>query len=833
MIKQAFASLVAHRRRFVSTVVAVVLGVAFMAGTMVLTSTMESSFDDLFSEINAGTDAYVRSPREVGGVRDRVPADLVESVREVDGVAAAFGTIEGYAQLIGADGKVVEPALGSPALAMSWVDDPDLNAFDVVAGRAPRETGEVAVDRRTFAAAEVAVGDDVTVLTETGLRPATLVGVLSFGDTDSPLGATVVTMPYEDVVASVGAPGQIDAVVVRAAGLVAPDVLADRLAAAMPGVEVLTGAELTVENRDGVAEGLNLLSTFLMAFAGVAMFVGAFIIHNTFSIVIAQRTRELALLRAIGASRPQLLRGVLAESLLVGAGASLLGVGAGIGVGVGMRALLEAAGLSFDGPVQVTGELVVPFLAGLIVCVLAALHPALQATRVAPIAAMRDDAVAEAAAAGRRRVVLGGVTLALGTAAVIAGLSGSALSLLGIGSLIVLVGLRVLLPAFAAPAARLLGGLAAVRGISGRVARDNAARNPKRTAATASALVIGVGLVGFATIVAASAKHAVDRAVNDAVVADLVVDAGTFSPGLPPAVADDIRELDGVAAVSPIRIGTALVDGGETMIAAYDPATIASVLELGVASGELADLAGDSIALQADTAADLGVAVGDQLTVGFPTGERSLDVVATYDERFVSGNHLIGIDTFAAGFPVQLDQDVLVVVEPGQEQAVEGAIEALTADFPTVGVQDREEFRRQTAGQIDQFLAIIYGLLALAVVIALIGIANTLSLSIHERTREIGLLRAVGMSRRQVRSAVRWEAAIVALLGTLLGIGAGVVLGSAGIEALGAAGIDRTVIPVGQLAVIAVLGAVAGLAAAALPARRAARMNVLDALRTN
>lgn len=833
MLKQSLASLAAHRRRFVSTVVAVMLGVAFMAGTMVLTSTMKASFDDLFTEINASTDAYVRSPREVGGVRDRIPADLLDAVGDVDGVAAAFAAVEGYAQLIGADGKVVDPAPGSPALGATWIDDGELNPFRVVEGRAPTSTGEIAVDRRSFRDGGVEVGGEVTVLTQTGMRTATLVGVLAFGDTDSPLGATVVTMPYDDAAAAFGEPGLVDAIVVRAADTTTPEVLAERLGTALPDVEVLTGAELSEENHDDAAEGIDMLATFLMAFAGIAMFVGAFIIHNTFSIVIVQRTRELALLRALGASRVQLLRGVLAESLLVGTGASALGVGAGIGVGVGMRALLGAAGLSIDGPVQITGQLAIPFLTGVVVCALAALHPAVQATRVAPIAAMRDDAAGESPATGRRRIVVGASALLVGAASVAAGLFGGALVLLGLGSLIVLVGVRILLPAFAAPAARLLGGIAMVRGTSGRVARDNAARNPKRTAATASALVIGVGLVGFATIVAASSKDAVDRAVNDAISADFVVDAGMFGAGLPTEVADRIRDLDGVEAVSPIRVGTADVAGEEAMLVAYDPTTIDAVIELGVATGALADLDGDAIALQTDTATDLGVSLGDRIGVRFPTGERELEVVATYDERFATGSHLIGIDTFAAGFPVQLDQDVLVSVEPGRADAVRTAIEELTAHFPTARVQDRDEFREETAGQIDQFLAVIYALLALAVVIALIGIANTLSLSIHERTREIGLLRAVGMSRRQVRSAVRWEAAIVALLGTLLGIVAGVVLGSAAIEALDQAGIERTVIPVGQLATIAVLGALAGLVAAALPARRAARMNVLDALRTD
>ena len=375
--------------------------------------------------------------------------------------------------------------------------------------------------------------------------------------------------------------------------------------------------------------------------------------------------------------------------------------------------------------------------------------------------------------------------------------------------------------------------VALVRGITGRIARDNAARNPRRTAATASALMIGIALVGAASIVAASTKGAVNNAVDKAVTADLVVDSGQFSPGMSREVAERIAAVPGVDAMSPIRFGSASINSSVDTVVSYEPGAVNQLLDLRMTQGDLSLLGGNGIAVQADSAEEKGWTIGSTVDVVFPTGPRQLTVIALYADQFTSGNYIVGLGTFSSGFPVDLDQQILVKAASGTTDATRAAMEAAVSDFPTVKVMDRDEFGAKQAGQIDQFLALIYALLGLAIVIALIGIVNTLSLSIHERTRELGLLRAVGMTRRQVRTTVRWEAVIIATFGTLLGLALGLAFGSAAVSALGGSGIQTLVVPGGQLMVIALLGAAAGVGAAALPARRAAKLDVLDALSTS
>jgi putative ABC transport system permease protein len=834
MFHQTLRSFAAHKRRFVAVAVAVVLGVSFMTGTLVLTSTLQSSFDGLFADLNRGTDAYVRSPSEIDSVRARIPLGTVDAVAAADGVKATAPIVEGYAQIVGPDGKALEPAGGTPALGLAWILDDTINPYELISGDAPAGPDEIAIDRRSARETGFVPGDTVTVLTQTGSRQYELAGIMALeGGKDTP-GATLVAFPLPTAINELSAAGQIQAVAASAEPGVSETDLRASVSAALPDMQVLTGAEVTRENRDDVRESLGMLSSFLLAFAAVALFVGAFIIHNTFAIVIAQRTRDLALLRAIGASRPQIMAGVLGESVLVGVLASLAGIAAGIGVAVLLQSLFATLGLDIAGALAVgPASLVGPFLIGVAVCVVASIVPARKATTVPPIAAMRDTVVDDSgrsrarSATGLGLVVLGGLTIASGLAA-----SGAAS--VGLGALAVIFGVRVLGPVVAGPVARVLGAPAAlVRGITGRIARDNAARNPRRTAATASALMIGIALVGAASIVAASTKGAVNDAIDGAVTADLVVDGGQFSPGMSREVADRIATVPGVDAMSPLRFGSASIDGSVDTVVSYEPGTVNQMLDLRMTQGDLALLGGNGIAVQADTAEEKGWTIGSTVDVVFPTGERQLTVVALYADRFTSGSYILGLGTFRSGFPVDLDQQILVKAEPGTVEATRDAMEAAVSDFPTVKVMDKDEFGEKQAGQIDQFLALIYALLGLAIVIALIGIVNTLGLSIHERTRELGLLRAVGMTRRQVRTTVRWEAVIIATFGTLLGLGLGLAFGSAAVSALGGSGIRTLIVPGTELAVIALLGAAAGVGAAALPARRASRLDVLDALSTS
>ncbi|MEO6121186.1 MAG: FtsX-like permease family protein, partial [Acidimicrobiales bacterium] len=843
MFHATLRSLLGRKLRLLSTSVAVILGVAFLAGTLVLTDTIGRTFDDLFATVNRGTDAYVRGEtafdgEELGDQRPLVDAGLLAAVAAVPGVKAAEGIVQGYTQIVGQDGEALgDPGQGAPTFGGNWTDVEGLNPFTLATGRAPTADDEVVLDKASADEGGFVVGDRTTVLTTGPPRQVTVVGIARFGTADSPGGASYVLFTTEASQRLVGQPGKFSAVAAVAEDGVSQTALADRIDQALPsGIEVLTGAEITEENQSDIKEQLSFFNIFLLIFALVALFVGSFIIYNSFSIIVAQRTREMALLRAVGASRRQVTSSVMAESLAIGLLASLAGLAAGIGVAAGLKALLAGFGIDIPagGIVLAPRTVVVSLLAGVGVSVASAVVPARKAAKVSPLAAMRDVAVDESGRS-RRRAVAGAIVVTAGAASLFSGLFGggsNAAGAVGFGAFLVFLGVAVLGPLIARPVSRLLGSpLPRLAGMPGTLARENAMRNPKRTSATAAALMIGVGLVGFITIFAASAKESLRSTVNDSLAADLVVDSGSFGFG---GLSSDLaRRLDGlpeVGAASGIRLGLASIGGKTRALQAIDPVAYPQVVDVGVTDGRLQDLGADGIALQRDFARGQDLQVGDRVTARFAeTGEKDLTVVALFTEEDLVPDHLVSLDLHEANYPEQFDLAVLVSVADGADRATaRAAVEAVAGDYPTAEVQDQREYADAQAAQIDQVLNLIYVLLALAVFIALLGIANTLALSLLERTRELGLLRAVGMTRRQLRSTVRYESVIIALLGTVLGLGIGLFFGWAMVTALADEGISLAV-PVTQLLVVTVVGGLAGVAAAVLPARRAARLDVLAA----
>ncbi|HVM40258.1 MAG TPA: ABC transporter permease, partial [Acidimicrobiia bacterium] len=513
MLSLTLKNLWARKLRLVTTGVAVLIGVAFMAGTLVLTDTVQATFDDLFADVNAGMDVQVRRASTVESdgfeVRGRVDASALPIVESVDGVELAAGAIQGFTQITGTDGKPIgNPGQGAPTFGMSWLDDDDLNPFDVVEGRAPEADNEIVIDRGSAKDGKISVGDVIELDAARPVPPMTVVGIVMFGNADSPGGASFVGYTLEAAQAYVGEPGQYDAIVVRAADGVTQDELRSRIEAALPdGLEARTGAEITAENQSDIREGLSFFSTFMLTFALIALFVGSFIIYNTFSILVAQRTREVALLRAVGASRRQVLQSIVVESLAVGVIASVLGLVAGIGVAGALKALLTAVGIDIPagGTVLTTGTIVTSLVTGVVVTMVAALMPARRAAKVAPVAAL-SEAAAETDDHLGKRIALGGVVTAVGSAAGFYGLflAGSKPQVfVGLGGVVMFIGLAILGPVIARPVASAIGRpLPAFRGMAGTLARENAIRNPRRTSATAAALMIGVALVGFITIFA-------------------------------------------------------------------------------------------------------------------------------------------------------------------------------------------------------------------------------------------------------------------------------------------------------------------------------------------
>ncbi|MCW2622809.1 MAG: hypothetical protein JWL64_2411, partial [Frankiales bacterium] len=713
MLWTAWQGLRAHRFRLFATALAISLGVAFTAGTFILTDTVNRTFKGIFGDVYAGTDAVVRGqesfdgPLNSGVQRPRVDGALVDVVRAVPGVEVAEGRVLGYARLVGKDGKALgDPANAAPTLGYSWNADARLNPFELAKGRAPRAPDEVVIDVKSSADGHLAIGDTTTVLVQGPPQKVTVVGTATFGGADSPGGATVVAFREDVAQRLIAEPGKYDEISVRAAAGVSQRELTTRIAAVLPqGTQVVTGAQITKENQDLIAESLGFFSTFMLIFAVVALLVGAFMIFNTFSITVAQRTQENGLLRALGASRRQVLSAVLLEALVVGVLASLLGLAAGLGVAAALKALLEALGFGIpaSGLVFALRTVVVSLLAGIGITLLAALSPARKAAKIPPVAAMQATVLGSTGYGSRSRVVVGALVLTGGIAALFVGLFsdlGNPLPIVGAGALAIFFGVSILARTISLPLSRVIGApLPRLRGVTGELARENAMRNPKRTAASASALMIGVGLVSFITIFVASTKASVAASIERAFTADLVLDSGaSFNGGVDPGLADRLAALPEVSAATGLRIVPAVVGGDVLLLGAVDPATAFDVLALDPQQGRPADLDVDGIAVYADTARDKGLELGDTLPVRFrDTGEQTMTVAMIYGQKLEanapSGTYFIGRAAYEANSANRFDYQVYVKGAPGTALAdVRSSVDEVLAAYPGVDAMDKSGF---------------------------------------------------------------------------------------------------------------------------------------------
>lgn len=853
MFRIALKTVLARKLRLISTAFAVVLGVAFMSGALVLTDTVGRSFDSLFADIFDDTDALVRSTQkfessaEAAEARARIDASVLSNVERADGVARAVGFVQGYAQIVGKDGKELgNPGAGAPTFGSNWIDDPELNSFSLAEGRAPTGPDEVVIDKASATKGKLLVGDKTNVLTTAGAIPVTIVGVAKFGTADSPLGASFAMFTTAKAQEVVAEPGMFDSIIVRGEPGQSQEAVRDAVAKELPqGTEAVTGKQVTKEQQNEIKKGLSFFSTFLLVFAAIAVFVGGFIIYNTFSIIVAQRGREMALMRAIGANRRQVLGAIMIEALVVGLVAGIVGLFAGIGVAIGLKALLGALGLDIPagGSVILPRTVIASIIVGVVVSLASAFFPARRASKVPPVAAMR--ALAQDTS-GRSviRIVAGLVVLGLSFASMANGLFGDVgdttlvLIAVGVGVLGTFIGVTILGPIFARRLSAVIGGpLPRLRGMPGVLARENAMRNPKRTSTTAAALMIGVGLVGFITIFAASTKASINASLDKSFVGDFVIDASSTAGfgGLSPQLAGELKKLPEVEAVSSARFARVEMKGAANLFA-VDETTWGTIVDVDVREGKLTDLSAvNTVAIHDEEAAKRGLKIGDSVETTFlKTGKQSLKVVALFgDNDLAFSDYMIGLPTYDANTAEKFDSLLLINKVDGVSAAgARTAVEAAAASYPLAELKDQAEYKESVAKEIDTFVNLIYGLLALAVIIALFGIANALALSIFERTSELGLMRAVGMTRRQVRTMVRWESVIVALLGTFLGLVIGLFFGWALIQALKDEGINVLRIPVTQLAVVTLVAAIAGVMAAIVPARRAAKLDVLQAIAT-
>ncbi|MFU8854455.1 FtsX-like permease family protein [Micromonospora sp. SL1-18] len=831
----------ARRARLALTLLAVVLGVTFATGGLVLTDTSTRLLDDQFRTATAGVDLTVRdavafdSAMGVEVARDPLPADLMARVAAVSGVADARPLVRGQG-LLEVDGKTVVPS-GTSLLA-SWAPAP-VGSFTIRSGRPPAADDEVVLDEDTARGHRVRLGDTVTVRATDTAR-LRVVGLAGFGDRGGLPNSTValVTLPSAQRLLRLGA-GVSEVAVVAAPG-VAPEDLRGRISAAVGAdYEVAASRDIAAAGAAAARDQLSWLQLVLLALAGAALLVGAFLIANTFSIVVTQRTRELALLRAAGAMGGQVLRSVLGEALLVGLTASAAGLALGVAAATGIRNLARAFGLPLpEGGLVLTGRTVlVAFAVGVLVTVGSAVGPARRAAAVAPVAALREAA---AARTGRVRAVVGALAAVAGLAAAAAVLAADApIALLGVAALGAVGGLALLGPAITPALVRLVGRPLAAVGVTGRLATDSAARTPRRTAATALALALGLALISFMAVLGTSVKSSVRASYAEVITADHVVESARneMLGGLSPAVYDRVSRLPEVAVASRLRYGHWRDGDATSALTAVDPATLPRVANLHLTAGNLAALNGGGIVLAEHVARDRRLRVGDELPMTFSrTGAQRLAVVGLLrngDARALSTDYLISLGTFARLYSEEMDASVLIRTADGTDRAAaERAIKAALADTPTAQLRDQAAAVDGRTQMIDQVLGLVTVLLMLAVLIALLGITNTLALSITERTAEIGLLRAVGMTRRQLGWLIRAEAVLVAALASVLGIALGVGFAAATVRALGRDAPTVLTVPANRLLVVLTVALAAGLLAGLLPARRAARLDVLAAIGT-
>ena len=839
MWRATLKAFLAHRFRLLLTTFSVVLGVAFVAGTYVLTDTMERTFDDLFTDIARGVDVYVRAESsfdDTGQISgERVPEEVLDTVSRVDGVAFAEGEVTGYAQIVDPEGEAITTQ--APTIGVSWPEHEGIGALVIRQGRGPERDGEVAIDAATAARYAFRVGDRVRILFQGPSEEFTVTGIAGFGEADNLAGATLAAFEVETAQRVLGAGDAYDAIAVVGEGDVRPTDLRDRIAARLDeGIEATTGDAVAEEQASGIKEGLSFFSTTLLIFAGVALFVGAFIIFNTFNILVTQRTRELGVLRALGAGGGQVLRSVLLEALLVGVLASAIGVGAGVLLAIGLRALMSAFGIDLpqSGLVLLPRTIVVAAAVGILVTLAASILPARRAARTAPIAAIREGSSVRPVPLGRRSAAGLAVT-AVGVGLLLWGLLGDGgLALVGAGVAITFLGVAVLSPVLSRPLADAIGAPSARISLAGKLGRENAMRNPRRTAATSSALMVGLALVGTFLILGESLRATIRQTLDEAFKADYVLSSTSFTVGFSPTVADRLREAPAIETVSELRLGQWREPGssGTRFLTGVEPSTLDRVLDIEVVQGDLADLRGDAVFVFRSAAEDDGLDVGDTLRMEFAAaGVRPMRVAGIFDNNVLLANHLIPLETYERTYAEQLDQQVLLDVS--DEVSADGSrrlIEQLVAAQPNIEIQDQQQVREEQEGLVNQLLGLLTALLGLAILIALLGIVNTLALSVLERTRELGLLRAIGMSRRQVRSMVRWESVIIALIGGVIGLVIGGLFGWALVAALRDEGITAFAVPAGQLVLFLVLAGLLGVIAGIVPARRAARLDVLRAI---
>ncbi len=857
VLKTSMRNFFAHKGRMALSAVAVLLSVAFVCGTLVFTDTMSTTFDKLFAATSADVTVSSKTASDTGETTSRngkppvIPASVLDEVRKADGVRVAEGTVFSTSvTVVDADRDDLSPTSGGPTIVGSWNSN-DARTMEITSGKAPKGPDQIMVDSDTADKHGLELGDEIGVMSAVGTHRAKISGITDFTVTNP--GAAIFFLDTKTAQqALVGKGGVYTNVQITAADGVSHEQLKKNVRAELgTGYKVQTAAETAEENQKDVEGFMSVMKYAMLGFAGIAFLVGIFLIINTFSMLVAQRTREIGLMRAIGSSRKQVNRSVLAEALLLGVVGSLLGVGAGIGLAIGLMKLMGSIGMELstkDLTIAWTTPAIGLFL-GVVVTVLAAYLPARRAGRISPMAALRDAGAPADARAGWVRGIIG--TVLTGGGALFLYLAGSADKAtegslwLGLGVVLTLVGFIAVGPLLAGGVVRVLGAvLLRVFGPVGRMAERNALRNPRRTGATGAALMIGLALVACLSVVGSSMVASATEELDKTVGTDFIIgnDNGVL---LTPEAVAAVKATPGLGHVTEYRWAEAdftTPDGKTTKdssITAADP-TYASDLRVETVAGKLSDayLPG-AMSVHEDFAKDHGITVGSKVKVAFKdgtAGDLTVRAITSSEGVVDAGAMYTSIETMSRYVPADrmpLNQIMFASAKDGQKDAAYTALKESLDPFPQYKVRDQTDYKEALKDQIGQLLNMIYGLLALAIVVAVLGVVNTLALSVVERTREIGLMRAIGLSRRQLRRMIRMESVVIALFGALLGLGLGLGWGATAQQLLALEGLKVLDIPWPTIIGVFISSAFVGLFAALVPAFRAGRMNVLNAIATD
>lgn len=841
MFRTALRNVLAHKARLLMTVLAVMLGVAFVSGTLVFTNTISNAFQNSsakgFEQVDVAVQAkYQDDKGDTVGKTPELTQAMLDTSAKVPGAASAIGVVGGFTAIADKDGKLIGGGFRSEGGNYWGTRDA---RYPLAGGHAPSGKDEVAIDSETAKRAGYKVGDTVRISVDGPVLTPTITGVFTTDDGNVAAGGSLALFDTATAQKLFGKAGTYDEIDVKAAAGTSQSALKSALDKALPKgrTETTTGRQLADDQAQMISDSMSGLKQGLLVFAGIALFVGTFIIANTFTMLVAQRTKELALLRAVGASRRQITRSVLVEAFVVGAVAAVTGLVAGIGIGAGLRSLMDSLGATVpDGPLVITSGTVLSALAvGILITMLAAWLPGRRAAKIPPVAAMSSVHAQATTKSLVLRNTLGALFTAAGVAVVLAatsmnGTDGQAP--MGLGAVLLIIGVFILTPLLSRPLIAASAPVLRIFGISGKLARQNSVRNPRRTAATASALMIGLTLITGMTVVAGSLQKSIDKMASSAIRADYVVSMANGNE-LSADVDKKLTTTSGVTATSPLRNAPSRIDGTTEYLTGVTGSAIGMLTDLKVDSGTF-KVGGTQVVVDDDTAKSHGWKAGSTFTAHYEDGKaQRLTVSGVYEGNELIKGIMLDNTTLAPHQTDPADMQVLVKTAGGASSSTKDKLEKALGTNPAIKVQDKKDLSNSIAQTFTLVLNMVYGLLAMAVIVAVLGVINTLAMSVFERSQEIGMLRAIGLDRKGIKRMVRLESLVISLFGGVLGIGLGVFFGWAAGELLGTKmATYELVLPWARMALFLLLAATVGVLAALWPARRAARLNMLAAIKS-